>query len=173
MNQGRRSDVVLSGEGFLLRPWKVDDARWYVEARDEEVFRWTEERRDLTVAEAEEGIRQANARPDVICFAIVDKRGMQLLGNITLAFREGNTRSAEIMYWLAPRGRGRGIATGSVKLLCRWAFDTLGLERVTLKTFAGNVRSQLVAEGAGFERRAAEDQGRAEASIWYELTSRA
>lgn len=163
-------DVILRADDLLLRPWEIEDAVWYVESRDEEVFRWTKETRDLTVEEVEEGIRRANNNPDAICRAIVDNKNMELLGNIALAFREDNRKSAEIMYWLAPCGRGRGIATNSVKLLCQWAFDSLGLERVTLKTLVGNIRSQLVAKRAGFRRQAVKGEDEADADcLWFEL----
>lgn len=143
--------VLLHGDDFLLRPWRIEDARWYVESRDEEIFKWTEESRDLTVEQAEEGIRRANKNPDAICLAIVDNKNSELLGNIALTFKGSDRSKAEIMYWLAPQGRGRGIATDSVRLLCKWAFESLGLERVMLKTRPGNTPSQLVAKRAGFQ----------------------
>ena len=37
----RYPDVTLRADDFFLRPWEVEDAAWYVEARDEEVFQWT------------------------------------------------------------------------------------------------------------------------------------
>ena len=55
-----------------------------------------------------------------------------------------------MQYWLAPSARGWGIATMAVVLRCRWAFQSLGLDRITLKTLRGNLRSQRVAERAGF-----------------------
>ena len=164
--------VTLRADNFLLKPWKIEDARWYVESRDEEVFRWTTEKRDLTIEEAEEGIRQANSSSDTICLAIVDNTSMELLGNIALVFLKNDSKSAEIMYWLAPWGRGRGIATNSVKLLCQWAFDSLGLERVTLKALAGNIRSQLVAKRAGFHRQEVKNGDGVNANcLWFELTN--
>jgi hypothetical protein len=45
------SDVILYADGFLLRPWKIEDAGWYVASRDEEIFKWTNEKRDLTEEE--------------------------------------------------------------------------------------------------------------------------
>ena len=74
------------------------------------------------------------------------------------------------MYWLAPRGRGRGMATNAVNLLCEWAFHSLGLERVTLKTLVGNARSQLVAKRAGFREQSASDADSA-GHVWFELFS--
>jgi RimJ/RimL family protein N-acetyltransferase len=126
----------------------------------------------LSIEEAEDGIRHANSTPDAVCFAIVDNKSLELLGNIALAFRANNRKSAEIMYWLVPWGRGRGMATNVVKLLCQWAFDALGLERVTLTTLVGNTRSQLVAERTGFQRQATDkSEGGTDADyLWFELT---
>ena len=166
------SDVILCTDEFILRPWRVEDAAWYVESRDDEVFKWTEEKRELTKEDTEKAIRSLDSSPDAICFAIVDRYNMELLGNIALAFREGNRKSAEIMYWLATWGRGRGIATGAVKLLCEWAFDSLRLERVTLKTHPKNIRSQLVAERTGFRRQESLNKSGSDTSrLWFELTS--
>jgi RimJ/RimL family protein N-acetyltransferase len=160
--------VVLHGDDFLLRTWRTEDARWYVESRDEEVFKWTEERRDLTVEQAEEGIRQANKNPDAVCLAIVDNKSSELLGNIALEFKGSDRSTAEIMYWLAPQARGRGIATNSVRLLCKWAFESLGLEQVTLKTRPGNTPSQLVAQRAGFQIQEGGNMGERPAdSLWF------
>jgi RimJ/RimL family protein N-acetyltransferase len=164
------SDVILYADEFILRPWRVEDAAWYVESRDDEVFKWTNEKKDLTIEETEKAIRSLDSNPDAVCFAIVDRDNMELLGNIALAFKEGNRKVAEIMYWLAPWGRGRGIATDSLKLLCQWAFNYLRLERVTLKTYPENIRSQLVAKRVGFHRQKSENDSRFDKkSIWFEL----
>ncbi len=162
---------ILCAEVFFLRPWKVEDAAWYVESRDEEIFQWTTEKRELTVAETEEAIRQVNDSSDAVCLAIVDRRSMDLLGNIALAFQDNDGKSAEIMYWLAPAGRGRGIATNAVKLLCQWAFDTLGLERITLKTYSGNIHSHSVAQRAGFHLQEGASVGKpGDNHLWFELS---
>ena len=164
------SDVILHTDDFFLRPWEIEDAVWYVESRDEEVFKWTKEKRDVTIEETEEAIKMSRSNPDTIGFAIVDSKTMEKLGSIALAFREKKRDSAEVMYWLAPWGRGRGIAMNSVKIVCEWAFDSLGLARITLKTHPQNMRSQLVAERAGFVRmeRGSESQPCAN-GLWFEL----
>ena len=74
------------------------------------------------------------------------------------------------MYWLAPWGRGRGIATNAVKMLCQWAFDSIRLKRVTLKNLVGNTRSQLVAERAGFQAQKSKNEGEVDC-LWFELAN--
>lgn len=170
MKDKRYPDVTLRADGFFLRPWEVEDAAWCVEARDEEVFKWTRESRDLTIEETEEAIRSGNRDPEALGFAIIDGRTGERVGSICLAFREKTRDCAEVMYWLAPWGRGRGIATNAVKMLCQWAFRSLGLERVTLKTLVGNTRSQLVAKRAGFQEQSVESRNDADYA-WFELTN--
>lgn len=161
--------MILHDDDVLLRPWKIEDATWYVQVRDEEIFKWTTERRELTVTEAERAIRRVNENPDVFSFAIVDCRTNELVGNIALVRDRQNPRTCELMYWLAPEGRGRGFATKAGGLLCRAAFERLGFESITLKTYAGNVRSQQVAERIGFQRCEPEGEGDSEV-VWFTLT---
>ena len=165
----RYPDVTLRADDFCLRPWEVGDAAWCVESRDEEVFKWTLEGRDLTVEETEEAIKSGNRDPEALGFAIVDGKTGEKMGSICLAFRKKSRNHAEVMYWLAPWARGRGMATDAVKLLCQWAFGSLGIERVTLRTLAGNTRSQLVAKRAGFQRQEVENEGGVDADcLWFE-----
>lgn len=153
---------TLTAGSIDLRPWRVEDAAWYVAARDEAVFQWTTEKRDLTVAETEAAIRRVNAGTDAACFAIVDHTSQALLGNVAMTL---DGREGEVMYWLAPAGRGRGAATQAVVCACDWAFQSLGLERITLMTLPGNLPSQKVALRAGF--RPVESAG-ADGAVWFE-----
>ena len=166
----RQSNTVLYSDKVLLRPWQVEDARWYVDSRDEEVFRWTTERRDLIVSETEEAIRHRDARVNVYSFAVVDPDRSEILGNVALVLGDEAANAGEVMYWLAPWGRGRGVATRAVALLCQWAFDVLHLERITLKTHLDNLRSQMVAERVGFRKvEDGNERGEHQVNQWFEL----
>ncbi len=154
----------LSGDGFFLRKWAVEDAAWYVLSRDDEIFQWTTEKRDLTIAETQAAILRINTSVEALCFAIVEAATGGLLGNIALVIDKERSNTAEIMYWLAAAARGRGIATQAVILLSDWAFQSLGLECIEMKILPGNLRSQRVAERAGFQRS---DPGEADYR-WFE-----
>jgi RimJ/RimL family protein N-acetyltransferase len=163
------SGSTLQTGDILLRPWTVEDATWYVESRDEEVYRWTTERRELTVEETVAAIKQVNDNPFTVSYAIVDNQSLQILGNLALVLAD-NRKSAEVMYWLAPWGRGRGVATNSVKLLCQWAFTQFDLVRITLQTHPDNVRSQSVALRAGFQGLSSGNEDQVSRNhVWFEL----
>ena len=59
---------------------------------------------------------------------------------------------ASVGYWLAPHASGRGAATRTLRLLSRWAFDQLGVDRLELTCSPENVASRRVAERCGFVR---------------------
>jgi len=78
--------------------------------------------------------------------------------------------TGEVMYWLAPWDRRRGIATKAVALLCEWALTGLGFTHITLKTNMDNVASQRVAERAGFHRVEPQGDNKDQpGTVWYVL----
>lgn len=149
----------LGGHIVWLRLWEVDDAAWYVAARDEEVFRWTTESREIDVEDVREVLRRHRAHPRWIGLAITDAGSGNLLGNIALMPLDERPGDAEISYWLAPAGRGRGAATEAVTLLVDWAFTEGAFHRIILRTKPGNERSQAVARRAGFTLQHVDEVG--------------
>lgn len=55
----------------------------------------------------------------------------------------------ELGYAVAPRARGRGVATETLRQLTEWAFDQ-GMQRVTALISVDNPASSKVAERAGY-----------------------
>ena len=143
----------LLGAAIALRTWEQNDAEWYVRARDEDIFRWTTEPRDLAPELLRTTIERYLSHPTYAGFAITDASSGSLLGNIALVITEAERCWAEVMYWLAAPARGRGAATEAVRTLARWAFETLPIERIELLTDADNKASQRVAQRAGFVPR--------------------
>jgi RimJ/RimL family protein N-acetyltransferase len=66
----------------------------------------------------------------------------------------------ELAYLAREEGRGRGLMTRAVRLMCDWLFDQ-GVGRLELRTHPGNEASQLLAQRAGFRREGLERK-----SIW-------
>jgi len=85
-------------------------------------------------------------------FVIADAASDAVIGGIGLMRLDDARAVAEIGYWVAKAARRRGIATGAVRLLSRWAVLDLGIGRLELMTRVDNVASQGVAAAAGFVR---------------------
>ena len=66
----------------------------------------------------------------------------------------------ELAYLAREAGRGRGLVTRSVRLVCRWLFEA-GVGRIEIRTHPENGPSQRVAERCGFQL-----EGRERRSIW-------
>ena len=144
----------LSDGVIALRPLRAEDAPAITAAcRDPETQRWV----PIIPVPYEE----ADARRFILLtlqawhdgsgyeFAIVDAATDRYLGSIGLHLGP-NVRRHAIGYQVSPEARGRGYATRAVRLVTRWAFERLGIERLALWFLPGNAASQAVAEKAGF-----------------------
>jgi RimJ/RimL family protein N-acetyltransferase len=155
--------IVLPGEPLVdgataLRPWRDSDIDALVQAcRDPEIARWTRVPENYGEADGRAFLLQ---RYDAVLagttapFAVVDSSSGALLGSVSLMHFAWEHARAEVGYWLAPEARGGGHATRAVRLICRWGFQALGLERIELRAATGNPASQRVAERSGFTREA-------------------
>jgi RimJ/RimL family protein N-acetyltransferase len=66
----------------------------------------------------------------------------------------------ELAYLAREEGRGRGLMTRAVRLLCDWLCEQ-GVGRIEIRTHPDNDASQRLAERAGFQREGLERR-----SIW-------
>jgi RimJ/RimL family protein N-acetyltransferase len=85
-------------------------------------------------------------------FAIVDSASGDFLGFMALVNLKLDEQEAEAGYIVASHARGRGVATGALRLLTAWAFDELPLERIELLIDVANSPSEIVAERCGYTR---------------------
>ena len=114
-------------------PYTEEHARTFVEQRPE---RWQAEDGEMTWA-----ITDPAASPD----GDLDRR---LLGMVGLHARDASMR--EIGFWTAPWARGRGVMTDAARLVLRFGFDVLHLERIEWQAVVGNDASRRVADKLGF-----------------------
>jgi RimJ/RimL family protein N-acetyltransferase len=77
----------------------------------------------------------------------------------------------EVAYLAAPGGRGRGLMTRAVRLVCEWLLQS-GIGRIEVRTHSYNAPSQRLAERCGFQREGIERKSiwlhgrRADAIVW-------
>ena len=146
-------DVRLQGKLALLRPRRDDDAahfvRWH---NDPDVRHW------LHMSEAPEQTLEAErqrwnlVRSDAarVSFMIETKDG-EVIGNVNLIGVDEVHGRAELgisigekEYW------GLGYGTDAMRVLLRFAFETLNLRRIELITDIDNERGIRAYEKAGF-----------------------
>ncbi|WP_412541747.1 GNAT family N-acetyltransferase [Longispora sp. K20-0274] len=138
--------MEIRTDSFVLRAWRDTDAHQvFLACQDPEIQRWTR----VPVPYLREHAVGFVTGVSSGSFGIFGHDG-ELYGSIGVVGQDIEARSAEIGYWVAPAARGRGVATAALRLVCRWAVDTLGVQRLEWRARAGNLPSRLVAERAGF-----------------------
>ena len=144
----RPPDPRLADDVVSLRPLAFGDVSAVEAALDDpEITRWL----DNGGVSAQDVVDRAASRweqSEAAEFAIVDAG--DCVGSIWLNL--GPSDRAGVGYWLLPRARGRGLVTRALLLVSRWAFDELGVKRISLLTDPRNASSLRAAERAGFHR---------------------
>ena len=118
---------VIKNLLVLPFPYKLKDARYWV-AKNLEEYKKKE--------------------PAMIGFAI--DIGGEIVGSVGI-HKIAKSHQAEIGYWLAEQHWGNGIMTEAVKLITKFSFNELKLERVYAYAFSFNKASQRVLAKAGFK----------------------
>ncbi len=141
---------------LVVRAFEPDDAAAVAGAcRDPETAHWIHRLpAPYTLADAERfvaGARRTLVSGEQIRLAVADQASRELLGSISLEL-SWQLGLAEVGYWVKREARRRGVATAAARLVIRWAFEDLGLERLELQTYPGNTASQNLAEALGFRR---------------------
>ena len=89
-------------------------------------------------------------RKDRLAFVILDERG-EYLG--TLELYDLTPEEATLGILIGRKDRwGQGYGTEAVRAALAYAFGSLGLKRVKLRTFAHNLRARRAFEKAGFRQ---------------------
>ena len=102
--------------------------------------------------------REGRATSERIDFAVTES-GLDVALGAVIASRRARD-NYEVAYLAGAAGRGRGLMTRAVRLLCDWLFRE-GIGRLEPRTHPDNEPSQRLAERAGFRREGLERR-----SIW-------
>lgn len=147
----------LRGGGVALRTWREDDVAAIAEmSRDPDTVRYTSVPEAFDEDDARIWLALQPARlaaGDGVAFAVTEPPDDRPLGAIGVRVLHGRG-IAEVGYHVAAAARGRGLATAALRLVSRWAFQSLPIGRLQLTTHEDNPASQRVAEKAGYTREA-------------------
>ncbi|MBP3646405.1 MAG: GNAT family N-acetyltransferase [Clostridia bacterium] len=143
------------GEHIMLREYRAEDIRairgWI---NDEATTRYLSTRfwPAQTSVDSEEYLsRMLQSSHNACNFVIADLQDERYIGQMDLFRLDWRLRLGEIGMLIAdPNERGRGIGQEALGLLQRYAFRTLGLERVELEVHMDNAPALACYRKAGF-----------------------
>lgn len=136
-----------------LRPWDLADADALVAAFEDPAIRHWHMRRIESPDEALEWIAGWTDRWEAETdagWAVADRGTGELVGQAALRSANLTFGYAQITYWVVPAARGRGVASAAAREVAAWAFEDVGLHRLTIHHSVQNEASCRVAERAGF-----------------------
>jgi RimJ/RimL family protein N-acetyltransferase len=149
-------DPPLADERVALRPLAGGDVAAIVEGcRDPLVQRFTRVPANYTDDDARAfigGAPERRAHGVSLELAVARPDDARLVGVIGIVRDRWDAERAEIGYWVAPRARGTGVASGALALLSRWALEEAGFARIDLQAAVANPGSIRVAERCGYVR---------------------
>ena len=144
---------VIRGHLARLRRLELrhlDQSRsWF---NDPELARLLGRTRKISGAEHKEWFSGLRQRADCVYFAIETEGEGRYIGNIWLWGVDTFHRKAELRILIGERDcLEKGIGTEAIKLLCKYGFNNMNLNKVFAYIHATNQRARRAFEKAGFE----------------------
>ena len=100
-------------------------------------------------------MEQKVATGRVIQFIICDLQTDKPLGVVYIQnIEEEHSKAEEGIFLGEEEAFGRGIGTEAARLMVRYAFEILGLHKLSARVLAYNMASRRMHEGAGYEQEA-------------------
>lgn len=146
--------ITLTTERLLLRPFGPQDTYGvHAACQDPDIQRWTVIPSPYRLTDAElftTKLSPAGWQDDSSYgFALVLRETGALAGALGVD-RRSRPGTYEVGYWSTKEHRGRGYVTEAVLGSARWAFTSLGADRLEWRAEIGNLASRAVALRAGF-----------------------
>jgi RimJ/RimL family protein N-acetyltransferase len=138
--------VTLEGEAVRLEPLSLDHLGMLLEAgADAGIWRYMPSdstSRDGMLAFINDALACQSART-ALPFATVDRKSGRAIGSTRFGNIVPEHKRVEIGWtWISPRWQRSAVNTEAKFLMLRYAFETLGCNRVELKTNSLNMRSR-------------------------------
>ena len=145
----------IKGKAIFLREVRLSDVNenYYRWLNDPEVTQYLETRYfPQPMEKIKEYVEITNSKSDQVFLAICINQNGQHIGNIKLGPLNWIHRLGEISLVIGEKEHwGKGYASEAIKLVSDYAFDIIGLHKVTAGTYSTNPGSVRAFEKAGFE----------------------
>ncbi|AGZ43434.1 GNAT family N-acetyltransferase [Actinoplanes friuliensis] len=146
---------VLTGDKVVLRPFEPGDFAGIKEALlDPEVMRLTGSQPVVWDQAAEARMREwydtRAEQADRLDLAVEDRATGDWVGEVVLNKWDPANAACNFRIMFGPSGQDRGLGTEATRLMIGYAFQRLGLHRISLEVYNFNPRARRVYEKAGF-----------------------
>jgi RimJ/RimL family protein N-acetyltransferase len=143
----------LVGTRVYLRPLERTDVpllqTW---VNDQEVIRNLLNFRPMNLQSEEEFLDKVTRDPDLIVLGIALRSDDRLIGDVALHRIQSRDRQAGFGILIGEKAEwSKGYGTEATRLIVRYAFDALNLNRVWLHVLENNQRGQRAYEKVGFK----------------------
>ncbi|RSN34147.1 GNAT family N-acetyltransferase [Amycolatopsis sp. WAC 01416] len=160
-----RTQPELTGENVVLT--QLDETYFetaWKALQEPESIRLTGTHAQFTPEQIRDWLAGRPGLDDRADYAIVRKGDRVHVGDLALTDVDKDNRSGAFRIALnGPEFFGKGYGTEATKLLLDYAFDVVGLHRVSLEVFDYNPRAQRAYEKAGFVR-----EGLQREALWWD-----
>lgn len=175
--------LVIDTPRVKLRPQLASDADdFFPYVSDPELSRYVTWAAHTSIDETREWIAKAGEMlakgTDIVWTIEHEGKAVGCVGlhGITWGVRAVRFDRAEMGYWIAKPFWGKGLMTEAATAATRWAFESLGLHKVTISCYEPNVGSRRVIEKVGYRYVGKNEEdiwrdGRWYAHLRYELTA--
>ncbi|MEZ4907239.1 MAG: GNAT family N-acetyltransferase [Saprospiraceae bacterium] len=100
-----------------------------------------------------------DAPKDRFEYVFTIRKQIEFIGLIGFKDTDNLNRKTEIGYWISEKHQKQGIITKSVAILCDFAFNTQGMNRIQIKCAVGNKSSINIPQRLGFKFEGIEREG--------------
>ncbi len=156
MNEKEPVSIFLKGERISLRPMRsADAARYAAWINDKEIADMLAFHRPITLESENEWLSAAlKAKPtEEINLGIWTNEPEELIGNLGLFDMDLRSRRATMGIFIGDaKNFDKGYGSEAIRLLLRYAFDTLNLNKVCLRHLATNERGRACYLKVGFKQ---------------------
>jgi RimJ/RimL family protein N-acetyltransferase len=149
------SFIFFTDNVVTVRPFQAEDAPEVFAAISEsqnELPKWLTDLKGMTLSNVEEYIAsqpQMWNENQAYNFAILESNSNKIVGGCGLTQINKRHRYCNLIYWVRTSSTGQGFATRAVVLMARFAFESLGMQRMEIVIEPENQAGLRVAEKAG------------------------
>ena len=149
------SFIFFTDSVITVRPFQAEDAPEIHSAINEsqnETSFWLVDLKGLSLPDVQDYI---DSQPETwnedqaYNFVILESSTNRILGGCGLTQINRRHRNCDLYFWIRTSATRRGFATRAVVLMARFAFDSLGMQRMEIIIEPENLAGLRVAEKAG------------------------